>query len=102
MTMMLILYWINTPSWIFIDYSSNSSQVDMLLYFPCIIPTPSQSVFGFTPQCFLLSGEAANTYFLVFGSTEIGLTPGLPYLSEQLYTTKWFLFLDDTRLTCLR
>ena len=32
-----------------------------------IITIPSQPVFAVTPQCCVLSGEAANTNFIVFG-----------------------------------
>ena len=38
-----------------------------------IIMIPSQPVFALTPQCYVLSGEAANTNCIVFGLTRPGL-----------------------------
>ena len=40
-----------------------------------IILTSSQPVFALTPQCCVLSGEATNTNFLVFGLTRPGREP---------------------------
>jgi hypothetical protein len=40
-----------------------------------IILIQSQPVFALSPQCSMLSGEATNTYFLVFGLTQSGLEP---------------------------
>jgi hypothetical protein len=40
-----------------------------------IILIPSQRVFALAPECCLLSGEATNTNFIVFGLTRSGLEP---------------------------
>ena len=40
-----------------------------------IILIPSQPVFALSPQCCVLSGEATNTNFIVFGLTQPGLEP---------------------------
>jgi hypothetical protein len=40
-----------------------------------IIPIPSQPVFALSPSCCVLSGEARNTNFIVFGLTRPGLEP---------------------------
>ena len=40
-----------------------------------IILIPSQLVFGLSPKYCLLSGEATNTYFIVFGLNRSGLEP---------------------------
>ena len=40
-----------------------------------IIPIPSQSVFALTPECFVLSGKATTTNFIIFGLTRIWLEP---------------------------
>ena len=40
-----------------------------------IILIPSQPVFALTPKCCMLSGEATNTNFIVFGLTRLGIKP---------------------------
>jgi hypothetical protein len=40
-----------------------------------IILIPSQPVFALSPECCVLSGEATNTNFIVFGLTTSGLEP---------------------------
>ena len=40
-----------------------------------IILIPSQPVFALSPYCCVLSGEAKNTNFIVFGLTQPGLEP---------------------------
>jgi hypothetical protein len=51
--------------------SNKSASVAPLRH---IILIPSQQVFALTPNCCLLSREATNTNFIVFGSTRPGLT----------------------------
>ena len=40
-----------------------------------IILIPSQPVFALSPYCIMLSKEATNTNFIVFGLTQSGLDP---------------------------
>jgi hypothetical protein len=40
-----------------------------------IILIPNQPVFALSPECYMLSGEATNTNFIVFGLTQLGLEP---------------------------
>ena len=40
-----------------------------------VIMILSQPVFSLSPECCVLSGEATNTNFIVFGSTRPGLEP---------------------------
>ena len=58
--MMSALYWNNSP------------RVDMSLH---IILIPSQPIFALSSYCCVLSGEATNTNFIVFGLTRSGLEP---------------------------
>jgi hypothetical protein len=54
-----------------------------------IILIPSQPVFALTPKC-VLSGEAKNTNFIVFGLTGPGLKPTIDSIKGEqanLYTT---------------
>ena len=44
-----------------------------------IILIPSQLVFALIPLCCVLSGEATNTNFIVFGLTQAGLEPTIYY-----------------------
>jgi hypothetical protein len=47
----------------------------MLSHSRHIIPIPSQPVFALSPYCYVLSGEAINTNFIVFGLTRSRLEP---------------------------
>jgi hypothetical protein len=40
-----------------------------------IIPIQSQPFFALSPYCCVLSGEATNTNFIIFGLTRLGLNP---------------------------
>ena len=40
-----------------------------------IIPIPNQTVFNFTPSCYVLSGEEADTVLINFGLTRPGIDP---------------------------
>ena len=71
MMMRSALFYTNTPSWIFIVLAHwNSPWVDMSLH--------SDTLFWFWANqslLFLLSREATNTNFIVFGLTRPGLEP---------------------------
>jgi hypothetical protein len=43
------------------------------VYVDVIIHIPSPLVFALTPYCWVLSGEAANANFIIFGLTQPGL-----------------------------
>jgi hypothetical protein len=47
-----------------------------------IIQIPSLPVFALSPKCWVLSGEATNTNFIVFGLTRSGLEPMI-YLTRS-------------------
>jgi len=53
-----------------VDHWNNSTRVDMSFH---SIPIPSQPIFAFKPYSCVLSGEANNTNFIVFGLTRPGL-----------------------------
>jgi hypothetical protein len=69
------LFKTNTPNWIFmvLQYWNDSPRIDVSLHSGHIIPIPSQPVFALS--CCVLSGEATNTNFIVFGLTRPGLEP---------------------------
>jgi hypothetical protein len=48
-----------------------------------IILIPSQPVFALSPYCCMLSGEATNTNFIVFGFTRPGLEPTIYHTPGQ-------------------
>ena len=53
-----------------------------------IILIPSQPVFALSPQCCVLSGEATNANFIVFGFTRPGLEPTIyPFEASTLTIT---------------
>ena len=79
MKRMSALNYYNALSWVFImqGHCNNSLRVDMSLHSPLghIILIPSQPAFARSPYCRVLSGEATNTNFIVFGLTRPGLEP---------------------------
>ena len=75
MMMRSALYWTNTLSWIFIVPLKQQSADRHVAPLGHIILIPSQPVFVLSPQCCVLSGEATNTNFIVFGLTLSGLEP---------------------------
>jgi hypothetical protein len=65
-----------------------------------IILIQSQPVFALTPECRVLSGEATNTNFIVFGLTRPGIEPTIyhtrgdhsnHYTPPMRRTTKWIV-----------
>jgi hypothetical protein len=60
---------------IMLAHWNNSTQIDIVALLWHIILIPSQPVFALSPQCCVLSGEATNTNFIVFGLTHSGLEP---------------------------
>ena len=71
MMMMTALYY-NTLSWIFIVLAhwNNSPRIDI---FPHSETLSCPPVFALSPYCCVLSGETANTNFMVFDLTRSGL-----------------------------
>jgi hypothetical protein len=62
-------------------YSANSLKQQStgrdVAPFEHIALIPSKPDFALTPECCVLSGEATNTYLIVFGLTRPGLEPTL-------------------------
>ena len=40
-------------------------------------------IFGLSPYCYVLSGEATNTNFMVFGLTRSGLEPTIYHTRDE-------------------
>ena len=67
---------------------NNSQQIDMLPpHLGHIILISSQPVFALSPQCCVLSGEATNTKFIVFGLTCPRLEPTIYHEHANHYDT---------------
>ena len=64
-----------TRSWIVLAHWNNSPRVAMSLHSRHIILILSQPVFALSLQCCVLSEEATNNNFIVFGLTRQGLEP---------------------------
>ena len=64
-------------SWIFIVLAhwNNSPQVNMSLHSHTLFWFWADQSFALSSQCCMLSGEATNTNFIVFGMTRPGLEP---------------------------
>ena len=77
MMMRSAMCYTNTLSWIFIvlTHGNNSPRIDMSTPRWHIILIPSQPVFALSPYCFVFSGEATNTNFIVYGLTWSRLKP---------------------------
>jgi len=56
-----------------------------------IILIPTQPVFALSPKCCVLSGEATNISFIVFGLTTPGLKP-TPPMSFKFCRTFYFIY----------
>ena len=74
MMMRSTFYYVNRLSWIFnpLKQQSVDRHVTPL---GNIMLIPTQPVFALSPECCVLSGEATNTNFIVFGLTQSGLEP---------------------------
>ena len=72
----LVLYYTNMLIvglfYIMLGHWNNSPRVDMSLHLVYIIVIQSQPVFALSPECDVLSGEATNTIFIVFGLISTG------------------------------
>ena len=93
MMMRSALYWTNTLSWIFFYSVSSLKQQSTYRHvspLAHIILIPRQPDFALSPQCCVLSGEAKNTKFIVFGLTRSWLEPTIYRTRGELanhYTT---------------
>ena len=72
--MMIALYWTNKLHVVYLDiYSASSLKQQSAGRYVAplghIILIPSQPVFDLSTKCCILSGEATNTNFIVFGLT---------------------------------
>ena len=65
----------------FIAHWNNSLRLDMLLHSDTLFWFSSQPVFALSPSCCVLSREATNTNFIVFGLT-------WPRLEPTIYCTR--------------
>ena len=82
--MMSTQYQTNTLSWIYSASSlKHQSMHAHVAPFGHILPIPSKPVFALTPQSCMLSGEAANTNFIV----SFFIQPGMNSQSTALQTS---------------
>jgi hypothetical protein len=82
----------NTHSWICIvlTHWNNTPCVDNVAPLPHIIPIPGRPVFTVMPWCCMLSREAANTNFIVFGLIRPVLKPAI--YNTRVYDTSYSRF----------
>jgi hypothetical protein len=77
-----------------LSHWNKSLWIDMSPHSGHIILIPSQPVFALSPSCYVLSGEATNTNFIVFGLTrletsEVTFTPTMRLID-------WFIVFNAT------
>jgi hypothetical protein len=79
MMMKSTLYWTNTLSWNFIVLAhrhwNNSPLIDMSTHSDTLSWFQASKSLLFSPYCSVISREATNTNYIVFGFTRSGLEP---------------------------